>query len=145
MHRRLRLPGSDLHALLGDAVPDDHSRQMLADGWVDRVVAATGAPPRVLDLGCGPGGSRDRFRARRPDVRWTGLDVHDSPSPPPSADPDIVLYDGGTIPFADGSFDVVFCKQVLEHVADPRLVLGEVARVLAPGGAFAGSTSQLEP
>jgi SAM-dependent methyltransferase len=145
MHRRLRLPGSDLRALLGDAVPGDHSRQMLADGWVERVVDPSAPAPRVLDLGCGPGGSREQFRARHPGVRWTGLDVYDSPSPPPSGDPDIVLYDGGRIPFADGSFDVVFSKQVLEHVADPRRVLGEVARVLAPGGAFAGSTSQLEP
>lgn len=145
MHRRLRLPGSDLRALLGDAVPDDHSRQQLADGWISQVVDPAATAPRVLDLGCGPGGSRELFRARHPGVRWTGLDVHDSPSPPPSGDPDIQLYDGGRIPFEDGSFDVVFCKQVLEHVADPRLVLGEVARVLAPGGAFAGSTSQLEP
>jgi SAM-dependent methyltransferase len=145
MHRRLRLPGSDLRALLGDAVPDDHSRQQLADGWIDRVVDPAAAAPRVLDLGCGPGGSRELFRARHPGVRWTGLDVPGSPSPPPPGDPDITLYDGGRMPFADGSFDVVFCKQVLEHVADPRLVLGEVARVLVPGGAFAGSTSQLEP
>jgi SAM-dependent methyltransferase len=70
--------------------------------------------------------------------------VPDSPSPPPPG-PDIQLYDGGRLPFADASFDVVFCKQVLEHVRDPRLVLGEVARVLAPGGRFAGSTSQMEP
>jgi SAM-dependent methyltransferase len=144
MHRRLRLPGSDLRALLGDAVPGDHSRQQLADAWVPRLVDATAPPPAVLDLGCGPGGSRDVFRAAHPDVRWTGLDVPDSPSPPPP-DPDIRLYDGGRIPFDDGSFDVVFCKQVLEHVEDPRLVLAEVARVLAPGGWFAGSTSQLEP
>jgi SAM-dependent methyltransferase len=144
MHRRLRLPGSDLRALLGDAVPDDHSRQQLADAWVPRLVGAGGPPPCVLDLGCGPGGSRAVFRAERPDVRWTGLDVPGSPSPPPPG-PDIQLYDGGRIPFADGTFDVVFCKQVLEHVDDPRLVLAEVARVLAPGGWFAGSTSAMEP
>ena len=144
MHLRLRLPGSDLRALLGDAVPGDHSRQQLADAWVPRLVDPAAPAPAVLDLGCGPGGSRDVFRAAHPDVRWTGLDVPDSPSPPPP-DPDIRLYDGGRIPFDDGSFDVVFCKQVLEHVEDPRLVLAEVARVLAPGGWFAGSTSQLEP
>jgi SAM-dependent methyltransferase len=98
----------------------------------------------VLDLGCGAGASRELFRARHPGARWTGLDVPGSPSPPPS-DPDIQLYDGARLPFADASFDVVFCKQVLEHVHDPRLVLGEVARVLAPGGHLAGSTSMLEP
>jgi SAM-dependent methyltransferase len=140
----MRLPGSDLHELLGGAIPDDHARQQLADFYVERLVDPAAPAPAVLDLGCGPGGSRELFRARHPGVRWTGLDVPDSPSPPPE-DPEIRLYDGGRIPFGDGTFDVVFCKQVLEHVHDPRLVLAEVARVLAPGGHFAGSTSQMEP
>jgi SAM-dependent methyltransferase len=144
MQRRLRLPGSDLRALLGDVVPGDHSRQQLADAWVPRLLDPGAPAPAVLDLGCGPGGSRAVFRAAHPGVRWTGLDVPGSPSPPPE-DPDIRLYDGERIPFGDASFDVVFCKQVLEHVADPRRVLAEVARVLVPGGHLAGSTSQLEP
>jgi SAM-dependent methyltransferase len=100
----------------------------------------------VLDLGCGAGTSRELFRARHAGVRWIGLDVPDSPVPPDAAaDRDIRLYDGGRLPFDDASFDAVFCKQVLEHVHDPRLVVGEVARVLVPGGRFAGSTSQMEP
>jgi SAM-dependent methyltransferase len=144
VQRRLRLPGSDLLELLGAAVPTDHARQQLADAWAPRLVDGAAAAPAVLDVGCGPGGSRDVFRARHPGVRWTGLDVPDSPSPPPP-DPDIRLYDGGRMPFADATFDVVFCKQVLEHVHDPRQLLGEVTRVLRPGGHFAGSTSQMEP
>src|SRR3954452_21456800 len=144
MHRRLRLPGSDLRELLGGAVPDDHSRQQPAEAWIGRLVDPAAPAPSVLDLGCGPGGSRDAFRARHPGVRWRGLDVPDSPSPPPP-DPDIELYDGDRLPFADDSFDIVFCKQVLEHVRDPRLVLAEVARVLVAGGQLAGSDSQPEP
>lgn len=38
------------------------------------------------------------------------------------------------MPYADGSFDIVFCNHVLEHVADDRLALGEIRRVLAPEG-----------
>ncbi|HEX8051795.1 MAG TPA: methyltransferase domain-containing protein, partial [Thermoleophilaceae bacterium] len=38
-----------------------------------------------------------------------------------------------------------YCKQVLEHVEDPRPLLADVARVLRPGGWLMGSTSQLEP
>jgi len=34
------------------------------------------------------------------------------------------------------SFDVAFLGDVLEHVPDPAAVLGEVTRVLAPGGAL---------
>lgn len=146
MHGAARLPGADLRALLGDALPSDHSRQQIAEHYVQRLVDPAGPAPDVLDLGCGEGRSLDAFRARHPGVRWIGLDMPDSPVPPARRpDADIRLYDGGALPFADASFDVVFCKQVLEHVMDPFAVVREVARVLRPGGHFAGSTSQMEP
>ncbi|HQP97157.1 MAG TPA: methyltransferase domain-containing protein [bacterium] len=38
------------------------------------------------------------------------------------------------LPFADASFDTVFCSQVLEHVPEPATAVREIARVLVPGG-----------
>lgn len=38
------------------------------------------------------------------------------------------------LPFADKSFDTVFCCSVLEHVRDPWNALKEMWRILAPGG-----------
>lgn len=38
------------------------------------------------------------------------------------------------MPFADGSWDVVLCNHVLEHVGDDRKAMAEIHRVLAPGG-----------
>jgi len=61
------------------------------------------------------------------------------------ADARFVTFDGERLPFGDGSFDLVYCKQVLEHVHRPGALIAEVARVLAPRGGFAGSTSQMEP
>lgn len=38
------------------------------------------------------------------------------------------------LPFKDSSFDVVICKDILEHLLDPLTVLKEVHRILRPGG-----------
>lgn len=38
------------------------------------------------------------------------------------------------LPFADGTYDVVFASHVLEHIADDHRALGEIRRVLRPGG-----------
>lgn len=144
----MRFPGRELAALLPAALPSDDARQTLADRYIELEVGRSGDGPwRVLDLGCGPGTSVDFFRARDPDVEWVGLDLPDSPEVRIRARTDarFETFDGVTIPFAEESFDLVYCKQVLEHVRRPLPLLAEVKRVLAPGGFFAGSTSQLEP
>ena len=43
---------------------------------------------------------------------------------------------GEHLPAADGCADVVYCVDVLEHVADLDAVIGETARVLKPGGLY---------
>ncbi|MCB9584723.1 MAG: class I SAM-dependent methyltransferase [Polyangiaceae bacterium] len=45
-----------------------------------------------------------------------------------------VHMDAHEMPFADDSFDVIFCNHVLEHVADDKKVLAELFRVMRPGG-----------
>jgi SAM-dependent methyltransferase len=50
-------------------------------------------------------------------------------------DPTVDLnFDLNAIPLQDESFDVVICNHVLEHVADDRTALRELARVLAGSG-----------
>src|SRR5439155_2498564 len=41
-----------------------------------------------------------------------------------------------SLPFADASFDVVWCTDVLEHLADRPTAIAQIARVLKPGGLF---------
>ena len=43
---------------------------------------------------------------------------------------------GENLPYADGSFDCVFCCDVLEHVQDLPKVIAEISRVIKPGGVF---------
>lgn len=45
------------------------------------------------------------------------------------------LYDGRSLPFPDGSFDLAVAFQVIEHVEAPAAFLAELRRVLKPGGA----------
>ncbi len=47
-----------------------------------------------------------------------------------------VWGDGNQLPFADASFDTVLSIEVLEHVPDPTRMMGEMVRVLRPGGAL---------
>ncbi len=133
--------GDDLGDLLGTRIPGDHSRQVLADHYAGRLRAT-----RVMDLGCGTGDSIELFRGLDPEVQWVGVDIEESPevAERTRGDAEFVTFDGEHLPFDDGSFELVYCKQVLEHVERPRELLREVARVLQPGGWFAGSTSQLE-
>ena len=43
---------------------------------------------------------------------------------------------GENLPYANASFDCVFCCDVLEHVQDLPKVMSEISRVLKPGGLF---------
>lgn len=66
-----------------------------------------------------------RFRAM-PNLDYTTGDLES-----PLADVKMDVHD---IPFADNTFDVVFCNHVLEHVTDDHRAMTEILRVLKPGG-----------
>lgn len=83
---------------------------------------------RLLDVGCGSKPYKSLFAVEA----YIGLDIDSEMSRKRSiAD---YLYDGKSFPFADSSFDAVLCNQVLEHVFNPDEFLGEIVRVLNPGG-----------
>jgi 2-polyprenyl-6-hydroxyphenyl methylase/3-demethylubiquinone-9 3-methyltransferase len=95
----------------------------------------------TLDVGCGGGLLAEEFA--RLGCRVTGVD----PSEPSLATARahaarsglVIDYRPGVgeaLPFEDQSFDIVYCCDVLEHVADVDRTIEEIARVLRPGGVF---------
>jgi SAM-dependent methyltransferase len=88
---------------------------------------------RVLDVGCGAGWSTLLFAERGYDA--TGIDLNPAAFEPPSHSR-LTLLEGSalSIPFPDASFDLVTAYQTLEHVPDPGQMLGEMLRVVRPGG-----------
>ena len=80
---------------------------------------------RVLDAGAGRGAYRDLLLESADEYVGMDFSLDGSAS---------VVGDVQHLPFADSSFDAVFCSQVLEHVPEPCLALREFWRVLRPEG-----------
>ena len=100
------------------------------------------APPgaRVLDYGCGDGTvvrmlREAGFDAYGVDIRWDGADYGDLEATDLGRAGFLRYYaEGGPLPFADGSFDVVISDQVLEHVVPIEAAVREIERVTGPQG-----------
>lgn len=92
----------------------------------------------VLDAGCGSG-QLYPYRWRERVRLLVGCDVGPGLRHNTSVD-GAVTSDLAALPFRDESFDLVFSRYVLEHIANPECVVREVARVLRPGGSFVNLT-----
>lgn len=101
------------------------ARAGLRDAMVEFAPALKG---RLLDVGCGSMPYRSLFSVGS----YVGLDIDSAIARRRNVADH--FYDGNVFPFADGSFDSVLCNQVLEHVFNPDQFLGEIARMLRPGG-----------
>jgi SAM-dependent methyltransferase len=94
-------------------------------------------PRRVLDYGCGEGRYLDVVGERFPHADLVGCDVstvalEHARTLRPRAE--YVELRDGRAPLPDGSFDLIVCVEVLEHVADVELTTRELGRLLRPGG-----------
>lgn len=76
--------------------------------------------PGQVGLNVGAGYSR-----LHPQVK--NLDIHDGPN---------IDYVGSAenLPFANNSFNLIITQETLEHVSNPFMAMGEISRILKPGG-----------
>ncbi|MEO5365089.1 MAG: methyltransferase domain-containing protein [Magnetococcus sp. WYHC-3] len=93
----------------------------------------------VLDLGCRDGQLTRHFMAGN---QVTGADIDSNALATARERHGLetrALDLNQPLPWEDGSFDRVLMAEVLEHLPYPRLTLGEIHRVLRPGGLFIGN------
>ncbi|MHB1530103.1 MAG: class I SAM-dependent methyltransferase [Acidiferrobacteraceae bacterium] len=105
--------------------PFYHSRRGLHSAIRDMAPRMSGC---ILDIGCGRKPYRDLFRVNE----YVGLEL-DTPENRTHKSAD-VFYSGERFPFMSEVFDGAVCNQVLEHVFVPSQFLGEIHRILKPGG-----------
>jgi ubiquinone/menaquinone biosynthesis C-methylase UbiE len=114
---------------------------------------------KILDLGCGFG--RHAFEAARRGANVVALDAGRDEVEGVAAtfaamvaageltSPDLrtaaVQGDALHLPFPDGVFDRVICSEVLEHIPDDIGAMGELTRVLRPGGTMAITVPRFGP
>ncbi len=86
----------------------------------------------LLDIGCGRMPYKPLLTGAPSAVeKYLGLDVENGPHGKPD-----LCFDGGHIPLGDASADCAIATEVLEHCAEPEVLLREIARVLKSSGLF---------
>jgi SAM-dependent methyltransferase len=120
-----------------------HYPHWIFDGY------AFGDEAEVLEVGCGDGNIwRENLDRIPPGWRLTLTDF--SPGMVDAARAAVgdraayAVADVHDLPFADASFDAVIANHMLFHVEDRPLALGEIARVLRPGGSFRATVIGLD-
>jgi len=107
-------------------------------------------PKRVLDIGCGTGYFTRLLSGRFKKADVTALDLSESMVRSTCAAHERrmpwhgkrhhVTGDGCSLPFAEGSFDLVTSNLAMQWVPEPMAMMREMRRVLAPGGLILFST-----
>jgi len=90
-------------------------------------------PTNVMDMGCGEGFMLKLVQKNAPEARLTGCDISkqavDIAQVNVGPEANIFVNDSFTTPLAAGSFDLVICTEVLEHVEQYHQMLAEIQRL----------------
>ena len=117
----------------------------LVDGYfdavgrlLDEIVPSLPAHAAAHEVGCAEGNSTMRLRRMLPDeVDLSASELVDEQvGAARLANPglEIIQAAATALPHADEAFDLVFILEVLEHLPQPEVAMGELRRVVRPGG-----------
>lgn len=131
-----------LHYGLHDQTTRSHADALLNENRIMARTAGIGAGDRVLDAGCGWGGST-MWLARHVGAHATGISfaprhieaaTEEAARRGLSARTHFEVANYQKMPFADATFDVVWGCESFSHSPDKAQLLAEAFRVLKPGG-----------
>jgi SAM-dependent methyltransferase len=97
------------------------------------------AGARVLEVGSGLGLLAVEVASAADDVNVVGVEISPDQITAAAASPRVTYQQGDAhaLHCSDASFDLVYARYLLEHVAHPDTVLREMRRVVRPGGRVA--------
>jgi len=118
-------PKSSVFGALKRAIVARDARKVLA--------VAKSPAPRILEVGCGNGSLLESILEINPKASVCGIDIKDLGL---SANPRIDFHLGQIeeVDLPDGSFDAIYCSNLIEHVVDPVGFIEHMRRLLRPGG-----------
>ncbi|HNJ76831.1 MAG TPA: bifunctional 2-polyprenyl-6-hydroxyphenol methylase/3-demethylubiquinol 3-O-methyltransferase UbiG [Azospira sp.] len=126
-----------------------HEINPLRLDWIDRLAPLKGR--KVLDVGCGGGILAEAMAARGANV--TGIDLAEKPLGVARLH---LLESGRSVDYRQvsaeelatkeaGTYDVVTCMEMLEHVPNPASTIASCAALVKPGGHVFFSTISRNP
>jgi SAM-dependent methyltransferase len=104
--------------------------RLVYEVWFDLLLAQLPRGAITLEIGAGMGTFAAHARGRRPDLRWIATELAVTGW-------NDVVADALRLPLRDETVDAVVGVDVLHHLARPRWLFAEAARVLRPGGRLA--------
>ena len=128
--------------------PDEQERlaalnRMTNAAFIRFLDVAPGA--RVLEVGSGLGLLAVEVASAAAGVRVDGVEVSPHQIAAAAANPRVTYHQGDahTLDFPEAVFDLVYARYLLEHVSKPEAVLGEMRRVVRPGGRVAACENDI--